>query len=255
MTEPADQPTVDRILVETTIAAPAAEVWDALRDRDKLLQWFGWDAPSLAEEVDYIFFQYTRPDEAAGILWFEGVPDRFEVEPTGAETCILRVVRAAPAGSSWDGVYEDMVEGWISFVQQLRLAIEQHAIAPRRTLYLEGNAREGGSGPIAALGLTGLRDVPDGAAFVADLPTGEVVEGQAWHRTPWQIGLTVPQWGNGLLIVTDKSVKDTAPHGRGMVILTTYGLSEAAFAELEARWRTWWDAHYDAPPPSAEACS
>ena len=132
MTEPADQPTVDRILVETTIAAPAAEVWDALRDRDKLLQWFGWDAPSLAEEVDYIFFQYTRPDEAAGILWFEGVPDRFEVEPTGAETCILRVVRAAPAGSSWDGVYEDMVEGWISFVQQLRLAIEQHAIAPRR---------------------------------------------------------------------------------------------------------------------------
>ena len=255
MSEPADQPTVDRILVEMTIAAPAAEVWAALRDREKLLQWFGWDAPSLKEEIDFIFFKYSRPDEEAGILWFEGVPDRFEVEATGAGSCILRVVRASPAGSSWEGIYEDMVEGWISFVQQLRLAIEQHDIGPRRTLYLEGHAKEGGSGPIAALGLTGLRDVPDGAAFVADLPTGEVVDGQAWHRTPWQLGLTVPQWGNGLLIVTDKSVKDTAPHGRGALILTTYGLAEAAFAELEARWRGWWDAHYDAPPPSAEACS
>lgn len=254
MTAADDQPTFDRILVELTIAAPAAEVWNAIRDRDLINNWFGWETPELAEEIDFIFFQHVRPDEAAGILWFEGVPDRFEVEARG-DGCVFRVVRAAPAGESWDGVYEDMVEGWISFAVQLRLAIEQHGLGARRTFYLSGHAREGGSGPIAALGLAGLRDVPDGAAFVADLPTGEVVEGQAWHRTPWQVGLTVPAWGDGLLIATDKSVRDNAPHGRGMVILTTYGLSEAAFAELEARWKGWWDAHYAEPPATGEACS
>lgn len=254
MTEASDQPTVDRILVEMTISAPADQVWDALQDRDKLYNWFGWEADSLRDEIDYIFFQYTRPDKEAGILWFEGVPDRFEIEPRGQET-IFRVVRAEPAGKDWDGIYEDMVEGWISFVQQLRLAIERHGIAPRRTLYFSGHAKRGGSGPIAALGLADFRDTSDGQPHAATLPTGDTVVGQAWHRTPWQIGLTVPQWGNGLLIVTDKSVKDSAPHGRGMAILTTYDLSADDFAALEDRWKTWWDANYDPVPASEEACS
>lgn len=254
MTDTADQPTVDRILVEVTIAAPADEVWAAIRDPAKITNWFGWETDSLAEEIDYIFAKHVRPDEDARILWFEGVPDRFEVEARG-ETSILRVVRAVPAGESWDGIYEDMIEGWISFVQQLRLAMEQHDLGERRTLYFNGNAREGGSGPIAALGLSDFRATADGQPFTAALPTGDTIAGEAWHRTPWQIGLTVPQWGNGLLIVTDKSVKDTAPHGRGMVILTCYGLSPGAFADLEARWRNWWSAHYEDTSPMEEPCS
>ena len=255
MTEPEQPPTVDRILVELTIAAPSDDVWSAIRNPQKIYHWFGWDAPTLTDEIDFIFAKHVRADEASRILYFEGVPDRFEVESRGDGSSILRVVRAAPAGESWDGVYEDMVEGWISFVVQLRLAIEQHDLAPRRTLYFDGRAKAGGSGPIAALGLAGLRDVPDGAAFVAGLPTGEVVEGTACHRTAWQVGLTVPTWGDGVIIVTDMSVIEVAPHGRGMAILTTYGMSDEAFAELETRWRSWWDAHYDAPPASGDPCS
>ena len=254
MTETAPQPTIDRILVEVTIAAPADAVWDAIRDPEKILNWFGWGAETLKEEIDYIFVQHTLPDPDGRILRFEGVSDRFEVEARGNGS-ILRVVRTMPAGESWDGIYEDMVEGWISFVQQLRLAIEQHALRARRTIYLTGHARPGGSGPIAALGLADFRAIPDGKALVANLPTGETVTGTAWHHTAWQIGLTVPQWGDGLLIVTDKSVTEAAPHGRGMVILTSYDLSDDDFDALEARWKAWWDAHYDAPPPSTEACS
>lgn len=230
----------DRVLVEVTIAAPADAVWDALRDPDKINNWFGWDAETLKEEIDYIFFKYGRRDDATRILSFEGTEDRFELIDQGGTT-LLRVVRGVPDGQSWDDVYEDMNEGWISFVEQLRLAIESHGVGPRRTIYLSGS----GTMPSQALGLADLLDTPPGQSIAVTLATGDRIEGIAWHRTPWQFGMTVPQWGNGLLIVTDKSVTRETPNGRGMVILTTYGLSDADFDALETRWQTWWDATFD----------
>ncbi len=253
MTEADRTPRVDRILVDLTIAAPADMVWDALCDQSKIFNWFGWDSPGLKEEIDFIFDKHARRDEAARIIRFEGTDDRFEVESLG-ESTRLRVIRSAPAGESWDGVYEDMTEGWISFVEQLRLAIEQHQLGPRRTLYYSGAALPGGSAPIAALGLGGLRDAEDGAPVSVDLPTGDRLDGQVWHRTDWQVGLTSPAWGNGLLIATDKSVNEASPHGRGMVILTTYGLSDSDFEALEARWTGWWNAHYQ-ESSNSEPCS
>jgi hypothetical protein len=247
MTEAETKPTKDRILVEMTIAAPAEAVWDALKDPVKIYNWHGWDDPSLKEEIDYIYVDAIR-DEAAMIMRFEGLGDRFEVEARGAES-VLRVVRAMPANAEWEDVYEDMTEGWISFVQQLRFGMERHDLGPRRTLYLAGSAKPGGKPPIAALGLADLRDHADGESVSMDLATGERIEGRVWHRTSWQVGLTVPQWGDGLLIVTDKSVTDKSPDGRGMVVLTTYGFSDADFAALEARWRTWWNEHL---PPSGD---
>ncbi len=252
MTEAA-KPTVDRVLVEVTIAAPVDAVWDAIRDPEKICNWFGWDADTLRGEVDFIFGTAGRADDAARTLHFEGTGDRFEVVERGAG-CVLRVVRAAPAGSSWDDVYEDMTEGWISFVQQLRLGIERHGLAPRRTIYLSGNARTGGSGPIAALGLGDVRTAMDGDLHSVALPTGDRVTGEIWHRSPWQVGLVVPQWGDGLLIVTDKSHTGTAPDGRGMVILTTYGLPDTDFDALRTRWSAWWSDRYDPAPASDGGC-
>ena len=241
------KPTKDRVLVEMTIAAPADVVWDALKDPAKIYNWHGWDDPGLMEEVNYIYVDAIR-DEAAMVMGFEGFGDRFEVEARGAES-ILRVVRAMPADAEWTDVYEDMTEGWIAFVQQLRFGLERHDLGPRRTLYLAGSAKPGGAAPIAALGLADLRDHADGEAVSVDLATGEHIEGQVWHRTSWQVGLTVPQWGDGLLIVTDKSATEKSPHGRGMVVLTTYGFSDADFAALEARWRAWWSEHL---PPTGD---
>lgn len=238
-------PTRDRILVELTIAAPAEAVWDALKDPAKIYNWHGWDDPTLMEEVEYIYVTHARHDDANMVMRFEGFGDRFEVEAKG-ERSVLRVVRALPADAEWSDVYEDMVEGWISFVEQLRFGLERHDLAARRTLYLSGAAKPGGAAPIAALGLAGFRAHKDGEPVFAELPTGDKVAGEAWHRTTWQIGLTVPQWGDGLLIVTDKSVTESAPDGRGAVILTTYGFDDAQFAALEARWRGWWDARYQA---------
>ncbi|MGQ0590869.1 MAG: SRPBCC family protein [Sphingosinicella sp.] len=244
-------PTRDRILVEMTIAAPADEVWDALKDPAKIYNWHGWDDPSLKEEIEFIYVTHARHDDDAKIMRFEGFGDRFEVEARGDKS-VLRVVRAMPADAEWSDVYEDMVEGWISFVEQLRFGLERHDLGARRALYLSGCAKPGGSAPIAALGLTRLRDAEPGEGIDAVLPTGEKM-GEVWHHNNWQIGVTMPDWGDGLLIVTDKSVTDTSPDGRGALILTVYGFDDAAFADLESRWRGWWDAHYD--KPGEAACS
>lgn len=233
----------DRLLVELTIAAPADAVWEAMRDPAQIYNWFGWDAEGLKAEIEYIFVTHARRDEAAKVLFFEGVNDRFELTGQGGQT-VLRVIRAVAETDSWDGVYEDMTEGWISFVQQLKLAMEQHDLAPRRTIYLDGAARPGGQAPLAALGLDGLAETPPGEPVRVTLPSGEDVVGRAWHRTPWQFGFTVPQWGGGMLIVTDKSKTETSPDGRGMVILTTYGLTDTEFVDLQSAWTTWWNDRF-----------
>lgn len=233
----------DRVLVELTIAAPADAVWEAMRDPAKIYNWFGWDADGLKDEIEYIFVTHAKRDEVAKVLFFEGVNDRFELLDQGGQT-VLRVVRTVAETDNWDGVYEDMTEGWISFVQQLKLAMEQHSLAPRRTIYLEGAAQPGGQAPIAALGLSDLASTPVGEPVRVTLPPGEAIDGRAWHRTPWQFGFTVPRWGDGMLIVTDKSKTETSPDGRGTVLLTTYGLTDAEFNDLQATWTAWWNARF-----------
>jgi hypothetical protein len=56
----------------------------------------------------------------------------------------------------------------------------------------------------------------------------------------------VDGYGDGLIVV---AARDSAP-GRGMAIVTTYGLDDAAFEQVRARWRAWWEAAY---PPELDA--
>lgn len=233
----------DQVLVDITIAAPVDEVWAALRDPRQIANWFGWDADTLADEITFIFA--THATELPGpVLQFgewEGSADRFELSAENGGTR-LRVVRSGGAPIDWDGVYEDITQGWITFAQQLRLALEQHRGEMRRTIFLSGAAKPGAGEPSAALGLD--RHIKIGQPYSAMLTSGDHVSGTVWHATTFQTGFSVEQWGDGLLVVTDKGVSESRPHGGGSVILTTYGLSEPAFAELEGRWKAWWAERY-----------
>lgn len=237
-----------QVLVEVTIAAPVATVWRALREPEQLANWFGWDSAGLAEEIDYIFHSHATVDEVAHIIRFEpweGVADAFElIEHEGAT--VLRVVRFGAPPVDWEAAYEDMNEGWFTFVQQLRLLVDRHRQDKRRTICLSGAAEPGMPEPSVALGLDMLRSKTDGADFKAELPTGETIAGTIWHRTHFQIGLNVPDWGDGLLVVTNKGAGENRPHGGGSVLITTFGLDDAAFSALEARWSGWWAARYTA---------
>ena len=239
--------TFSRALIEVTIAAPADEVWRSLRDRERIAQWFGWEYDSLVAEIELIFFTYGRADDAARTLSFRK-GDRIEVEPHGAG-CVLRIVRPAPtADHDWEDIFEDVTQGWIAFVLQLRFALERHATDKRRTLFLSGSPQAANRLLAArALGLpaTGA----PGTAYAITASMGDALAGRIWHRGRHQLALTVDGLGDGLVVAMDRAPDAKYAHGHSQVILTTYGLSDRAFDELAARWRTWWSERFDGKLP------
>ena len=66
----ADKPMEDHVLVEVTVPAPADAVWAALRDPEKIKDWFGWDTDGLKDEIDFIFVTHAEADDARRVVTF-----------------------------------------------------------------------------------------------------------------------------------------------------------------------------------------
>jgi hypothetical protein len=235
-----------RVIVEILVAAPIETVWKTLREPAEICRWFGWDYPKLAEEVEVMFVQGVQADEANHVLFADGMPDRFQLEPHGAHT-IVRLIRSAPVtDAGWQGIYEESTEGWLTFLQQLRFAIDRHPGADRRTVYLNGRARTAGTPqPAEALGFSKLSVVPVGDRYETTTPTGEGLDGTVFYRTANQLGLTVDGYGDGLVVVNARPRTTKSAHGGGAVIVTTYGLDDRAFAGVTDRWTKWWRDTYE----------
>jgi hypothetical protein len=216
--------------IEVTIAAPVDDVWRALREPAQIRHWHGWDDPNLEAEIQLIYLDEDKiaVSEADRTLEVQG-GDRFELTDLGDRTRV-RLTRA-PRGSNpeWDAYYDDITEGWTTFVHQLRFALERHPGEPRRTLFFSGTLREG-TAPI-----TDLKP--------ADAPSP--ITGAEWFRSDHQVGHTVEEWGDGLLVVGDAPPSPTKPDGGAMAVLSTYGLDEAAFDALQSSWTAWWEERFE----------
>jgi len=225
----------EHMVAEVEIAAPRAVVWRALREPAEIRNWFGWETPDTPKEIEMIFVDGAEADEATGIIQFgewEGMADRFELGERGGKT-VLRVMRTGtPPEGGWESSHDEVIEGWTSFIQQLRLYLETHRGDARRTLWLSSKT---GRGAIETVGLIGVGAV--GSHFARTLAPGDEVSGEVWFWSRHQLGVVVAEWSGGLLIVGDRAEGGTA-------LLTVYGLSDAEFAALEVRWRTWWSATY-----------
>ncbi|WP_291832420.1 hypothetical protein [Brevundimonas sp.] len=238
-----EQPMEDHVLVEVTVPAPADAVWAALRDPQKIKHWFGWETDGLKDEIDFIFVTHAAADEATRTVTFVGVNDRYEVEARG-EASVVRVVRSAPAGS-WSDVFDGMIEGWISFTWQLAFAFARHDLEPRRTIFFSGAPRADRLGR----SLLGLDAAPaPGEPWSGPLGP-DAASGQVWFVARHQLGVSVDAWGDGLLVVVDEPATEKKPNGFTMLTLTTYDLSEAARADLQARWQAWWDERFETQAP------
>lgn len=246
MTEAA-QPMEDHVLVEVTIPAPADAVWTALRDPQKIHQWFGWETDGLKDEIDFIFITHASADDEKRVVTFVGVNDRYEVEARG-DASVVRVVRSAPAGD-WSDVFDGMIEGWISFTWQLAFAFARHPGQTRRTLFFSGPPRE----DRLARSLLGLDGTPaPGERWSMPLGPDADAAGEVWFLARHQTGVTVDAWGDGLLVVVDQPPTQKHPRGTTMMTLTTYGLSEPALADLQSRWQGWWDARFETEAPGCD---
>ena len=214
--------------VEVAIQAPRDVVWRALTDPDELRRWFGWDYEGLGDEIRYIFVDHatqTPPDriEMAGDPAAERPEEgaqTIELVDDGPRT-IVRVVQPGPlATAAWDELYEEIVQGWHTFFQQLRHYLERHPGEDRRTLYLEGTA-----------------PAPETLAAVDDLVPGRIQYAGRYQRVT-----AIERYGGGLVVVLATNPLDSDEPGRVQVTVTTHGLDDAAFAEARGEWDARWAA-------------
>lgn len=231
--------------LEVAVAAPMDTVWSALRERDELARWFGWDYDGLQPEIEEIFFAGATASAAERMLETGG--GRFElVEADGGGT-LVRVVREDPPGTEgWGGAYDGIDHGWLTFVQQLRFALERHPGDDRRTIHLTGDPLVLAGRPLDELGLAGVGLLEPGAAYATTLPTRERIDGEVFFAQRGQLGLTVSGWGDGLLVLFGDWT-GTPPYGQVALIATTYGLEEGALAALRDGLTAWWWAHHARP--------
>ena len=243
---PAGEP--GRVVVDVTIAAPIDTVWRALREPALIAQWFGWDYDKLAEEIDMIFVAGGVETEPGRVLDMGG--NVFELVPQGSSTRV-RVVRSEPpASDTWDGVYDDVDEGWRTFVAQLAFWLEvQNGVAreasSRRTIYIAGH-RESADAPTltAAAGLAGLDGLAVGERYALTATTGETLAGRVRFRSEHQLGVSVDAWGPGLLVFAGRTPSDKSPHGGGFALITTFGQTADQTARLGEAWAAVWRAAF-----------
>ena len=223
--------------IEVVIAAPAAEVWAALRDPQLIRRWHGWEDDGLDAEIEQIYGAAATAEESGTrLVLAAGDTVDLATVPGGTR---LRLHRA-PLGTNpeWDAYYGDITEGWTSFAQQLRFALERHQGSDRRTLHLSGTPAPAG-GIAARLGVAELRDRAAGTPYTATTALAEQWTGQVWFVSDRQLGFTVYGYGDGLLIVGEEPVAPHRPDGGSMVLLTAYTGPED-FAAIRERWNRWW---------------
>ncbi|GAB3932183.1 hypothetical protein GCM10029976_037730 [Kribbella albertanoniae] len=219
--------------IVVTVAAPVDAVWNALRDKEKIRHWHGWEYAGpeggLEEEIDQIYF--TETSETGTTLTL-GNGDEFVVEPVEGGSRITLTRAPIGANPDWDAYYDDVTEGWITFLHQLRFAIEHHPGEPRRTLFYSGT---GPVNPITELGIPADElDLPDGRA-----------KALAFYTSEHQAGVTVDAWGNGLLVLSHIPPGETKPEGATMAVLSLYG--DVDREQVDAAWRAWWAERYPEP--------
>ncbi|MFS0895684.1 SRPBCC family protein [Microbacterium sp. 179-I 3D3 NHS] len=216
--------------IRVTIAAPPSEVWDALRDRERIRHWHGWEFEGgpdggLEQEIELIYFTDVETDERGILL---NGDDRVDIEAVDGGTQVT-LTRAAPSDDpEWAGYYDEITEGWITFLQQLRFAVERHPRDARRTVFLAGPVS---ASPAAVLGAGDL--VPE-EEYELDLPDG-ARRGRVHFRSEHQLGLVVDDWGDGLLVLSHDPAKSV-----GMALLSLYDVDDTRRSQLEAQWTEWW---------------
>ncbi len=257
MSETADEPTP---VIEVTVAAPIDDVWRALREPEVLRNWHGWDyrlpdgGDALEAEIQQIYFNPAVTEEPPTRL-FLGT-DVFELSE-GDEGVRVRITRA-PRGANpdWDAYYDDITEGWRTFLYQLKWALERHPGQLRVTHFTVGTPHRPGS-IVARLGLSEVAAQPAGSPYRAVLPAGIEISGTVFFRTGHQFGLTVSQWGDGLLELADSPPAPHRPVAGSAAILSTYGLPDDELAALRTTWNRWWAGEFEeaALPGEAPATS
>jgi hypothetical protein len=235
--------------LSVVINSDAQQVWTMLREPSKVAEWHGWQADDQAAEINEIYFSPNVVEGADHTSLVVDGGDVFTLKPvpTGTEVSVTRA--AVDHNSEWAAWDEDITQGWLTFLQQLRFALERHPHGRRRTIFFSVPGTEG-----SAIEKLGVSDVPSpGEPYSLTLATGEEITGKVWFRSNHQVGLTVhgyAEHGEGLVIVADQpSIPDIRPDGGSLVIVSTYDLGAHRLEEVRKYWDKWRAENYPTSDP------
>jgi len=232
------------VSIEVAMNAPVDTVWHWLRDPDAIRRWHGWQYEGLDEEIEVIYQAAQEGDEPY-LLRIDG-GDLFRLLDNGPTTTVtISRLPRAEGDEEWADWHDDITQGWMAFLQQLRFALEREPVRERRTLYFSG----AGLPTVPPLQGLGVEARQAGQPYAA---TGHPdLRGEVWHVTALQVGLTIDSLGPGLLVVLEIPASEHAPEGAMQAILTTYGLDDATLATVRDEWSAWWRTSY----PDADAAT
>ena len=213
-------------VLEVTIGAPVEVVWQAMRRArpDPPLARLARGGPDAEVQVIYV----DGATEAGPYVLDLGSGDRFELREheDGTVMRLTRLPREQLEGQ-WADWYDDMTEGWTTFVHQLEFALERHPGEERRTLFMSAAGNP-------------ARPLDEGLA-----------EHPVFFRAEHQQGYVLDDLGPGLLVVGQTPARP-GKEPAAMAIVTTYGLDDDAFERQRTAWDTWWrEAYPDAEAPVA----
>ncbi|NUU19365.1 hypothetical protein HP550_19125 [Cellulomonas humilata] len=238
-----------REVVSVDIPVSLGTVWSYLRDPALVRRWYGWDHPGLDAEIRQVFVdgavesQDVVGDETIHSL---SLPhhDKLTLRSAVHEPHLthLTVTRRSHQGLAlFDGVRDEIDEGWIAYAHQLQFALSIHPDQDRRTLSVFGlTAGPRGDRLLDRAGLMGIHGVPVGGHVQARRPDGTLLGGTLIYRTPLQLGLRLHGITESFLVVMETPAGIAPPYGTVDAILSTYGLDDATIAEIEHRWSGWW---------------
>ncbi|MCC2314964.1 hypothetical protein [Cellulomonas xiejunii] len=238
-----------REVVSVDIESPVATVWQHLRDPRLVRRWFGWDHDGLDAEIREIFVDdahevhhHADGRTTRSLSWRNH--DRLTVTARDDEPARTHVAVTRPSHdglSTFDGVFDEVDEGWMQFVHQLAFALEVHPGQDRVTLVSHGMDAGTRSDPLLfRAGLHGVRGLPVRGHVAATRPDGSRVGGTVFYKGEYQVGIHLHGIAQSLLVLVMRPAVERPPHGTVDATLSTYGLDEAVLSEARQRWSGWW---------------
>ena len=239
-----------REVVSVDIPVPLGVVWPYLRVPELIHRWFGWDYDGLDAEIHEIFLDSAI--ESRDVVGDETIHsltwphhDRLTARSAAHEphrTHVTVTRRSHDGMAVFDGVRDEIDEGWIAFVHQLQFALTVHPDQRRRTLSTfglpSGDRRDR---LLDRAGLIGVRGVPVGGHVQGRRPDGTLLGGTLLYKTPLQLGIRLHGISEMFLVLMETPAAHTPPHGTVDAILSTYGLDPLTFGQVQERWTRWWE--------------